>query len=842
MPGLIALLLLCATVCPLARAADLTNGVMLALPTPAGRAPAIDGDLRDWDLSAAEPTWLAPETVHLYQASLALLYDADALYVGVQAVLPNRPLRNPNNPQDAFWSGDIVQLRLVSDPTLPWPMDGRPACVESPRVLHLSLWKNTETNVDFLHLNTGMRFNKGQVLNPPGSKVVITQGRNAFTLEARVPWSALNVPDGKNPFAAGGRMTGIFEVLWGDNTYRVAAVYGKNPGVFAFSHPETWGRVEFSPTGHIAPRHETMLQALAKLAPKAIGMPITVTVPEKMKLSVNILGPTGEVVRELLCGETRPAGKTTVHWDGRDQWGAPLAPGTYRWGAYLSRGLRADYMGSVGCSGTPPYDTADGTGGWGGDHGAPVDVAADATGLYFLWMVAEAGRAVVKTDDAGKVLWRKTPFVGGGFGPFYTLAGNGKSLFLVFGESKPQLAKLDAATGRLLTFTTAPTVAISDGTAVKVPPESVPFPQPECIGLACDAQTVYASAYAKNAIRLFNAETGAHLRDLPCPGPRGIALAANGDLYAVSNLYDHAPCVVVYRGGVEPPELVITTDLLAPWDVAVDAAGRLHVTDLAASQQVKVFTADGTLLRTLGKPGGRAWAGKYDPTSLLRPAGIAADPRGGILLAEAAIPKVMSRFDAATGTLRQRWFGDRSYAPTNIPDPTDPWTQYYSTSGGGEGFARARIPQPGGTGLPTAYWVLPDSGFPHVGPVLDTMNVPELLIAKNGKQYLVSDSSPHGICRVQGDTVTPVGAIRVTNWQKEAPGLEIWSDANGDGQPQSALAADVEVLLSGQGARGLQTVSRNYLFSARTAQTTMVDDLPTEARMYPEFWGTATVE
>ena len=58
----------------------------------------------------------------------------------------------------------------------------------------------------------------------------------------------------------------------------------------------------------------------------------------------------------------------------------------------------------------------------------------------------------------------------------------------------------------------------------------------------------------------------------------------------------------------------------------------------------------------------------------------------------------------------------------------------------------------------------------------------------------------------------------------------------------TVLAADVEVLLSGQAARGLQTTSRNYLFTPPTPQTSMIDDIPTEARLYPQYWGTAEVK
>jgi len=60
--------------------------------------------------------------------------------------------------------------------------------------------------------------------------------------------------------------------------------------------------------------------------------------------------------------------------------------------------------------------------------------------------------------------------------------------------------------------------------------------------------------------------------------------------------------------------------------------------------------------------------------------------------------------------------------------------------------------------------------------------------------------------------------------------------------PKMDLRGDVEVRLSGAGQRGLQATSRNYLFTPSKSETTMVDDIPTEARLYPEYWGKILVK
>ena len=53
----------------------------------------------------------------------------------------------------------------------------------------------------------------------------------------------------------------------------------------------------------------------------------------------------------------------------------------------------------------------------------------------------------------------------------------------------------------------------------------------------------------------------------------------------------------------------------------------------------------------------------------------------------------------------------------------------------------------------------------------------------------------------------------------------------------AAIKGDVEVLLSGVKTQGLQAVSRNWLNSGGHAETTMTDDIPTEAWLYPQYWG-----
>ncbi|HEY3330450.1 MAG TPA: FlgD immunoglobulin-like domain containing protein [Capsulimonadaceae bacterium] len=769
----------------ISRAADLTNGLMYAVPAVTG-GPAIDGNLKDWDLSGAEPVWISAQTADKLHGNVAVMYDSKFLYVSARISLPGRTVSNPNNPVDAFWSGDSLEFRIAADPALPAPLDGSAQSKSSDRVGHITIWKNSVTNADYMAIGYGVRLDKGLAINPAASKVVITQQPNAYTIEARIPWDALHVPGGANPFPAGGRMTAVWGINWGQDG-KTAALYRTNPGDFAFSHAETWGQVEFSPKGHLSARHKTMAEALAKPATKPIGVPITVNVPKSGKVTVNIFGARGEVLRELTAGTVHAKGPLTVYWDGHDQWGFPVSAGNYRWGAYISPGLKAQYRGVFGKSGTPPFQTADGRGGWIGDHSELSDVAADSTGYYAMCPVAEAEKSIIKLGYDDKTIWRRTPFVGNGWGPLYAMATNGKYLFASFGVKAPKLVRLDAVTGQTLVFkelgdniTLAP---ISDASGATVRSTSSPLElQPETSGLAASQTEVYAPVFSANIIQVLDAESGKPTRTLTCASPRGVTLDAHGNLYAVSFAENGVSKIVRFDGGHGDAKVVISSGLIDPWHVALDNAGRYFVTQAGASQQVAVFNSAGALTGHIGKLGGRTWAGTYRTDALRNPSGVAVDTQGRLIVAESAIPRVISRYTTTPVKLEKQWFGSGAYWNADIPDPDDPLLAYYPFEP--TGFAQARITAWDKTGVPTASWDLERAGYDAFPDIYDRIASPEVKYLSNGRKYIYSDSR-HGIAIFKGDQILPVGRAGVhSTWDKDNKTghsyVTLWSDTNGN--------------------------------------------------------------
>ncbi|NNM88086.1 MAG: hypothetical protein HKL95_06170 [Phycisphaerae bacterium] len=768
-----------------AQTAALSNGLLPAMPVAHG--PKINGSLRGWNMAAADPIWMSAATAKNMHALAVLEYTKRALYFGVRVTLPNRKLINVNSPMDAFWRGDEVELRLVADPSVAYPVNPLAANVKNNlRAGSLTFWKDSVTGQCYIQMFRGVNLNLGHVVNPPGSAIkVVEHGKHGYTMTARIPWSVLDAPGGVLPFKPGQKMAAVISVHFAGLTYIANAVYRKDPGSFAFNRSMDWGQVAFAKTDRIAPLYPPLNKYLAQHAAQARGAPITVQVPRREKVSINIFGPHGQVIRELMTGAVHKKGPLTVYWNGRDQWGSPVPLGTYQWGAYFSPGLRAKYIGTVGSSGAPPYPTPNGLGGWGGDHGPCIDVAADKTGMYFLWTVAEAQKAVVKVNYHYQTVWRTTPFVGGGFGPLYAMACNGRRVFIVFGGANPSLVKLSAKTGQMLIWPNgSPTVPISHAAMVKVPPQSSPLSfQPEGCGLAANAHQVFASVYSKNQIRIFNPHTGQLTGSLACAGPRGVCLDSKGNLFAVSYVPGQPGKIVEFVHAAGASREVVADHLAMPWHVAVDSQGNIHVTDEGASQQVKVFSPQGRLIQTLGKRGGRPWAGKYEATNYLEPAGIVADAQGGILTAQASLPKVFSRNDAATGKLLKQWFGSQGYWGQLVPSPLHPRTVYYQLEPAG--LARARVLSRHKVAAPQAYWLMPKAGYHSVGQLNDGDGQPDTVRAVNHQSYYFGDFNPHGIALIQGNQMLPVAHFLVLNkGEKGNPYprnvLEIWSDRNGD--------------------------------------------------------------
>ena len=802
------------------------DGTAHAVPLKDGRAPVIDGNLDDWDLSGEEPCWNAEQLADEQYAKIAFMYDDDFFYVSVRMGLYDHEYTNPNRPEDRFWNGDVVQVRICTDPSLGHPLPK----VETDAITAINLWRNTQDGKDHLFVTAGPGWNRVMKDVPPGSAVkIVTEGRTC-TMESRTPWKILGVPSGKCPFKPGEAMSACVDVKWspGSDGHYTALIYDRDPGAFAFLNLGNWGRIRFSPRGGLAPKPKTLADVAkaardAANAPRVTSTPVRVSIPKKGKLSVNIVRDDGWVVKELMGGELHDAGEVTAYWDGRDALGFPCETGRpYRWKAYLHDGLDWEYAGTVGVSGNPPYETPDKKGGWGADHGPAVDAAADATGRYFIWHMAEGGRGIVKTGFDGDVVWRVSPFVAGGFCPFSAVASDGKRVWIVLerGDGKErntELIHLDAATGNYELF---PDGRGSIPIEVSKKPMDIDTRRDfrlNSVGCAAKDGRVYVSDTMGDEVIVLDGETGSRLGALRVAHPRGICLCGDGLLVAQSS-----GCVskLGFDGKVE----ALFGGLDCPHGVAAAADGSVFVSEHGATHQVRRFAkgADGwKAVAAIGRRGGRADVGAIDKKSFRYPAGLAVDSTGTLLVPEMAPPKIINLVDAATCEIVRKYYGYTSYAPTTFPDCDDPREVYYSLAGP-DCFARAHLAEGSVVGEPDACWDFEAAGSP-VGSVVSTMNTPYVMRAGNGVKYLVADGGPGFGCGGYGtdyrteygtwgrpvmrvdahDALTPVACV--WNTGREGDALLVWCDRNADGK----IGADELDQLTGVGGEKYRWALQN---------------------------------
>lgn len=728
---------------------DTSTGVLVA--TKAGQSAAAEeaavdlADLTDGSIK--------------YAAS----YDARGLNISVQVKAIDAP-RNQNDPIDrSGWKGDCIQLRLDPD--------------QSGRLYDFTFWyhhvqkkaywtvsrdqKPLENVTSTSAWVTARDANKLEEF--PGIAADYKTDAAGYSCNLMIPWGIFGL---KASPADGASWPALLEVLLGnadgtDTRGRCVALYTRHPGVFGFQRRELWGKIVF---GGAAEKHKSLAQLQQESRQKQSGgMKIDLILPAEGQVSVNILDKDGRIVRELVSESTQPAGPCEMTWNALDWAGHRVAPGAYRWVADIHPAISAKYLGSVGSSGLPPYETADGTGGWGSDHCNPLDVAVDAAGArYFLWRsISEMGMSLVKLDAAGKTLWRVRPPNHTGFGDFWSVAVDDRFAYTLIGATRVELCRVLAATGRSAAFDNGQ-LFIPVGTKDVPVLTKIDPPRASGTGLAVRGGLAYISLYHENAIAVVDISKSAVVKRWNLARPCGLAFDSAGNLYAVSQS-DHGGVVVVYRNAQEPAQPLITSELIEPWDVAVlNNDQSIGVTDMAPDvNQVVIFTLDGRVQKRLGTKGGRTGYGAYQPESLLRPAGIAATRSGGLIVCEDSIPKAITEY-SARGEIIKKWYGPTAYGGFVVPDAQDPTLLYtlgnYATPGY---LIRSQLDlNTGKWSGPLACWdfsrdpklkVLPD--------FFGASGVPQMLRFK-GHDFMCSGFTPQTLLRMDGDTLRPVATLR----------------------------------------------------------------------------------
>lgn len=785
------------------------HGQLYVVPTPG--PVTIDGQLKDWDLSGQIESFVLEATRSTQSARLAAMYDDEALYVSGEVRDPN-PMMNRHDPKvkpHRAWDADACQFRLVIDRDAEYPVlesafryRGKNKANDTrDDIVHFLMWYYTDEGTANLQMHLGMGYRTPREewgrhgLVPPehfsGAYRKWDDGRG-YTFEYRIPWKTLGA---ENPPRGGDMVAGTTQVHWsrpdglatgGGRAWAYDIM--RQPG-FPFQSTACWGRLFFAKEGSVAKE-----KVLAGVPPeKPLPLEFEYTLPNDGEATIQLVNAKGIVSRIVVAQQERLGGVNVERWDGMDNHGMVdghgdfVPAGTYRVkGTYNPQRLRVAHRFSVHNSGTPPFMTDDGRGGWGGDHGTPQDVAALEDGLLLGWSGAEHGYPIIRVDLKGQKQWGSS----GRQLHVRCLATDGKRVYY---NHHGEVAVLDVADSR--------PIGLPGGATVIGPPPGDKEKGNRITGLACGGGVLYVAYGPRDLVARYSTHDGKLLGTHEVPAPGRLALRPDSRLAVISGAQ-----VVTVAGGKVTPWL--TTHLDEPVGLAIADDGTAYVANRGALQNVSLFSPDGTYRRSIGKAGGRPPMGAYDPSGMYMPGGIALSASGQLWVTETTdSPKRISVWDVEKGKNVREFFGASSYFAYGTIDPARP-DEIYAHN------VLWKIDWKKYTTRPlTTIWRRTDPNMaPHPSPD-GYSGVFRMMTAENGAQFATA-GTPHKrvlIYMRDGDLFRPLAGL-VNPWATDFPALaklketleaqwdkaklrghqrprELWwQDKNGDGRVDAGEA------------------------------------------------------
>jgi sugar lactone lactonase YvrE len=571
-------------------------------------------------------------------------------------------------------------------------------------------------------------------------------------------------------------------------------------------------------------------------------------------------------VKNLVSNVWFSAGDHTVWWDGLDETNASnvnilgqgefddiqgnlIQPGEFVVRGLVRQAITPRYEFAVYSGGqSPPWKTIDGSGGWLADHTPPSAAlylpGSNGVGDRVLVSssVTEAGDGLVWCDLDGRRI-SGTRSIGAG-------EGWGGAEFLARDVGTATIPKLEAYLAGVW-FNRAEVWAI--GANQKLYSYNFSDSKDAAVGgIAARNGLVVLTLPKLNQMLLVNAATGALLDQVAIDSPRGGAFDPTGRLLVLSGTM--LTTWQVLSAGSSPKFASLGTLGITfedPQGIAIDGDGRIYVSDWGQSHQVKVYSSDGFLIRTIGKPGPPS-VGKYDPNHMNQPRGLAVASDGRLWVAENWLsPKRVSIWDSQ-GALVKAMYGPTWYGGGGSLDPRD--STRFSVHGGGGGMEFHLDWAQGSAELDNIYYLPGQNG---VAPLNVTHNsFPQTPVWVGDRLYL-TDAYATGpvvgepaimLWQYRDGVAVPVAAFGdAASWallstepfrSKWPPGMSpsvgkgglvmfAWSDIDDDGQVQPD---EVQML---PGTVGSVTLDQELGFTTSTAvRYTPVSYSPKGAPIY----------
>lgn len=661
------------SVCSQSQALQTDNHGIHVVPAP-GKV-VIDGQLDDWDLSGQTLICYDVETLKdIYSARVAMMYDADNLYVALHWKDPT-PMGNSHDPQFAAnkgWAGDCVQLRLKTD-----------------RISHITAWCYAKRQEPCITISYGKSltepFHGGekQLTRTEGWKMqegaemafkVDTDGKG-YVQEMKLPW-ALITSGGRA--AVGEKFVCGVELLFGEadwpaHRYADNLAEGQTSREFFWTAHYAWGPAWLEKTGHLTLPTPFWEKAIAVEKPEG-QVKIAYTLATDQRVTLAIDDGQGKRVRNLLAAAERKAGANCDLWDGLDDQGHLVVPGHYTVKGLSHDELHVTYAGHFASPGNPPWDTADGKGAFYGDHTPPEAVAFGPGERGALACpMGEAGQHLIGIDLQGHRQWGLANRVFFGSGRI-NLTTDGTILWVANGD--PQSGAFTIWRCELATGTFAPWKRTgADNKAVLDLCMCKTNAMAQCRAIAVHKGQLAVILAANRQLLVLNAETGDTKQtfdDLPA-GMAACAFRSDGKLLLAAG---HDLLLMDLETGTRTP---LATGLDDPQSVAEDKQGRIYVSQRGSAMNVAVFDAHGKRVGSIGKPGGRPAIGLFGPTGMLMPAQIAVDHLGRLWVTESNLQPKRTSVWNTDGKLAFDLVGCTAYCAGGSINPFDPTRGFSET-------------------------------------------------------------------------------------------------------------------------------------------------------------------
>ena len=659
------------------------NEGILVLPTP-GKV-TVDGDLKDWDLSGR--IWVFADSLvrNRYSVEESAMWDKDNLYLALKWKDPSPmfSLIDPAINSDEGWKEDAWQIRMTNADSTLWITMWYYTALKQP-VLHFKYWKDKN------NLNPGTEVK--MLVAKPGS-TDLGEGAemsykadadgNGYVQEVKIPWKLLykNVPDMK----PGEKLRMGNEFLWGDPTGKTWPVHryadnmqpGKTSREFFWTARDVWGDATLVAKGNV-PVRQYISDGV-----KVLGtIPVRAIIPkDAAKFTIVIDDQAGNRIRNL-AGDCEPSeyivkgkekkGMCTVEvkWDGLDDKGKMVAPGTYKVRGLTQKGISAEYEMCFYNPGTPPWETKDGSGSWGADHAAPNNVAAGGDWTIVTWPFAEGGQGIIGIDSKGQKRW-----------------GDRRGVSIVTADANYAYAYV---TGWYVGETIC-RYSIKDGSfqpfVIDGKPRTFDLPLAEILGdpkpgkikgMAINGSNLVITLDT-NKLIILDAASAVVKKQFDIDAPAQAAFSKDGKLYIMSGgqvtpvegIVNGNPLNITTRTGGKLNQVnletgaqttIATPGLGNGGAIAVDNDGNIAIVDKGADCQVKVYTPAGKLAYTCGKKGGRPIRGDFDEQAMVRMSSVAVDSVGKVWVVENwNYPRRVSVW-GKDGTLIRDYIGNTGYA------------------------------------------------------------------------------------------------------------------------------------------------------------------------------------